>query len=179
MPFANEQHIRAKDPLLAQALDSIVRQIQNVATATASSVSGFSAAPSPISSLSVTAANGIFDVQIQDNSPVNRGVQYFLEYSTTPGFQQPILVSLGPARNFRSTWGSVTLYFRAYSQYPTSAPSAPVYFGPPNNPTAVVGGGAAGPTIQASTGSGTAPNNGQSGGAGFGYTGSRGKPSTL
>lgn len=179
MAYTNRTYVHGKDPLLGRALDSIVEQIQNVATATASSTSGFAPAPNPITSLSVTASGGIFDVQVNDNSPVNRGVNYFLEYSTTPGFQQPVVVDLGASRNYRATWGNQTLYFRAFSQYPTSPPSSFVYFGPANNPTAVVGGGsAAGPAIQPSTGSGTAPNTGTTGGAGFGYTGARGTPAT-
>lgn len=170
------EHIQRIDPLLHKSMQDLLNKVETVAQQTASSLTGFSQAPPNISSLSVTAANGIFDVQIQDNSSVNRGVNYFLEYSTTPGFQQPVVVDLGASRNYRASWGNQTLYFRALSQYPTSAPSKPVYFGPSNNPTAVVGGGSAGPMIQPSTGSGTAPGNGQVGGAGFGYTGARGKP---
>ena len=175
MSYANESHVRALDPLLHKALESIVQQVQNVATQVAATPVGSTNAPPTISALTVVASGGTFDIQVQDNSPVQRGINYFVEYSTAPDFAQPHVVDLGAARTYRATWGNQTLYFRAYSQYPTSPPSATVYFGPANAPTAVAGGGAsAGPTPQASTGSGTAPNNGQQGGAGFGYTPTRG-----
>jgi len=176
MPYTNQTYIQHLDSKLAQALDDIVRQVQSVAQQVVASPVGATAAPSPISQLTVTAADGIFDVQIQDNSPVSRGINYFVEYSTTTNFAQPHVVDLGAARTYRATWGNQTLYFRAYSQYPTSPPSTVVYFGSVASPIPVAGGGAAvGPAPQPSTGSGTAPNNGQTGGAGFGYVPNRGK----
>jgi len=175
MPYANQPYIQHLDPKLAQALDSIVNQLHIVAGQVVASPTGAVSPPPAVSALSVTASGGIFDIQIQDNSPVSRGINYFVEYSTTANFAQPHVVDLGASRTYRATWGNQTLYFRAYSQYPTSGPSATVYFGPSNAPTAVVGGGAtAGPTPQNSTGSGTAPNTGQQGGAGFGYVPKRG-----
>ena len=174
MAYVNESHVRQLDPLLAKALSDLEQRIANVATQVAASPFGETQAPPPIAALSVIASAGIFDIQIQDNAPVSRGINYFVEYSTTPNFAQPHIVDLGASRSYRATWGNQTLYFRAYSQYTTSQPGATVYFGSQNNPTAVVGGGSAGPTPQASTGSGTASNNGQQGGAGFGYQPSRG-----
>jgi hypothetical protein len=168
MQYRYRSHVQKIDPVLAQALDSIVEQIQSVATQTAATVNGFTPAPHPISQLSVLASAGVFDIQIQDNTPVQRGINYFVEFSTTPNFVQPHVVNLGASRTYRSYWGNQTLYFRAYSQYSTSQPSQPVYFGSSSAPTAVVGGGSAGPTPQPSTGSGTAPNTGLQGGAGFG-----------
>ena len=181
MPYVNQPYIQHLDPRLGQALDSIVDQLQTIAKQVVASPTGSVAAPSVISALSVTASGGIFDMQIQDNSPVSRGINYFVEYSTTPDFAQPHVVDLGASRTYRATWGNQTLYFRAYSQYATSAPSQAVYFGSATSPTAVAGGGAsAGPSPHPSTGSGTAPNTGQQGGAGFGYVPSRGnKPNVL
>ncbi len=176
MPYANQALIRMRDPTLADALDSIFGAAQSVASQTAASTSGVVSPPSAIAAVSVVAADGVFDVQIQDNSPVIRGINYFLEYSTTPNFAQPHVVDMGASRTYRATWGSQTLYFRAYSQYPTSNPSPTVYFGTQAKPVAVVGGGTApGPTPQPSTGSGTASGNGQGGGSGFGSTTQRGR----
>jgi hypothetical protein len=167
--YSNRAHVQQKDPLLAQALDSIVAQIQSIATQTVATINGVTPAPPIITALSVLASSGIFDIQIQDNAPVHRGINYFVEYSTTPNFVQPHVIDLGASRSYRATWGNQTLYFRAYSQYSTSPPSPTVYFGSEAVPTAVVGGGSAGPTPQASTGSGTAPNTGLQGGAGYGH----------
>jgi hypothetical protein len=157
------------DPNLRQALDDLASQIANVGAQVNAATQGNTLAPPQISSLSVTAAGGIFDAVIQDNNPVSRGIEYFLEYSLTPVGPWTV-VSLGPSRGpWRGTLGNQTLYWRGYSQYPTSAPSAVVYFGGAANPTAVVGGGtAAGPAPQPSAGSGTAPTNGLSGGQGYG-----------
>src|SRR6202012_5704863 len=93
-----------------------------------------------------------------------RGVFYFLESASEPAFTAPHVYFLGSSRNLRLSLGNQTLYWRGYSQYIGSTPSAPVAFGSP--PTAVTGGGLAGPAPQASSGSGTAT--AQQGGSGFG-----------
>lgn len=163
------------DPVTRRAVDSVVSQLRAGFLQANITPEGFTPAPAAISKLTVTGQDGIFDVQIQDNSAVKRGIEYFLEYSLTAAFTAPITVSLGPARNWRRNLGNQTLFWRAYSQYPTSDPSPAVYFGTAAVPTAVVGGGATtGPTVQPSTGSGTAPNTGLSGGQGYGSQPSRG-----
>ena len=165
----NLNEIRTRDPKLAEALDDIIAGVS------ANNQNQQTDAPPQISALQVTAAGGVFDIAITDNNPVYRGVNYFVEYSTTAAFFQPVVVDLGASRNYRATWGNQTFYFRAYSQYPTSPPSAPVYYGTQQNPTGVNGGGAtSGPAPLASTGSGTAPSSGKTGGAGFGVAPYRG-----
>jgi hypothetical protein len=62
--------------------------------------------------------------------------------------------------------GNQTLFWRAYSQYIGSLPSAPITFGAP--PVAVAGGGSTGPAPLPSTGSGTLLNGLPRGGNGFG-----------
>ncbi len=109
------------------------------------------------------AADGIYDVAITDNSPVHRGVFYFAESDTSQDFTAPRVHFLGSSRNLRIALGNHTLYWRAYSQYLGSIPSPPVTFGSP--PVAVTGGGLEGPTLQPSSGSGTAT--AQQGGSGF------------
>lgn len=163
--YRNRNYIIQKDPRFAEALDDVLGAVNNTAAQVVASPSGVTAAPPDISQVTVTAADGIFDAAIKDGSPINRGINYFLEYSTDIGFTTPTVVDLGASRNWRRFLGDLTLYWRAYSAYPTSASSRPVYFG---NPTAVVGGGAAGPTPNPSSGSGTGSDDGQDGGAGFG-----------
>ena len=157
--------IKSESPYTYEALTQIVNGVNSVGRATGVDPSGPIAPPVPIGSLSVIAADGIFDVAITDNSTVNRGIFYFAESDTTPAFSQPYVHFLGSSRNLRLSLGNQTLYWRAYSQYLGSETSAPVTFGTPA--TAVAGGGtAAGPSLQPSSGSGTA--SGSEGGSGFG-----------
>jgi hypothetical protein len=156
--------IKGRDPYLYEALTQVVGAVNSLGRATGVDPSGSISPPAPIGGVSVTAANGIFDVAITDNSAVNRGIFYFAESDTSPNFTAPRVHFLGSSRNLSVAIGNQTLYWRGYSQYMGSAPSAPVAFGSP--PTAVVGGGAAGPTLQPSSGSGSAT--AQQGGSGFG-----------
>ena len=160
------KHVEASDPRLADSLRRIVDAVNALGVGTGVDPAGATESLTPISSLNVIAANGIFDIALTDNSPITRGISYFVESDVTPGFNQPHVYSLGPSRNLRVALGNLTLYWRAYSQYLGSAPSAPVAFGAP--PSAVIGGGSAGPALQPSSGSGTAAGTGQQGGSGFG-----------
>ena len=157
--------IKSDSPYVYEALTQLVNGVNSLGRATGVDPSGTIAAPSPIGSLNVTAADGIFDLAITDNSALNRGIFYFAESDTTPAFHQPYVHFLGSSRNLRVALGNQTLYWRAYSQYLGSETSQPIAFGTP--PTAVTGGGAAsGPPLQPSNGSGTA--SGSQGGSGFG-----------
>ncbi|MFZ0821267.1 MAG: hypothetical protein WAM91_14460 [Candidatus Acidiferrales bacterium] len=161
------KHLESADPRLYDALNRIVTAVNNLGRGTGVDPAGTTAPPAPVAALSVAAAGGIFDVAITDNSPLVRGISYFVESDSTPAFTQPHVYSLGPSRNARFSLGNLTLYWRAYSQYLGSAPSAPIAFG--NPPQSVAGGGATpGPAQQPSAGSGTASSNGQQGGSGFG-----------
>lgn len=157
------------DNRLGEAFEDLIRGVNNITDQIVSNPSGPQSPPPTINGLSVLAADGIFDVAITDNNAIQRGIIYFIEYSTTPQFSQPSGFCLGPWRTWRGQLGKGTLYWRAYSQYPSSDPSTPVYFGNINIPTPVAGGGTlAGPSYQASTGSGTATGNGSQGGSGYG-----------
>jgi hypothetical protein len=157
--------IKSESPYVYEALTQLVNGVNAVGRATGVDPSGSIAAPSPIGSLNVTAADGIFDLAITDNSTLHRGIFYFAESDATPAFHQPYVHFLGSSRNLRVMLGNRTLYWRAYSQYLGSETSQPVAFGSP--PAAVTGGGTlAGPALQPSSGSGTA--SGSEGGSGFG-----------
>lgn len=156
---------------LYETIKALEDAVNTVATYSAISVVGPQVAPPAPVALNVTAANGIFDVQIQDNHPQTAGItpEYFVEYSETANFTAPIVKHLGPSRNWRSTLGNKTLFWRVYSQYGRSSPTSPhKYFGSTSTPTPVVGGGSAGPAIQTSAGSGTNPTSGLGGGVGYG-----------
>lgn len=127
----------------------------------------------------VTKTAGLFDVAIQDNTPVSRGINYFAEWSLTANFSKPVVIDMGASRNLSIFLGGQTVYWRAYSSYPTSAPSAPVYFGTAASPTAVVGTVVGSATPLASTGSGTSPSSGTQGNSGFGQNPARGRFDVL
>jgi hypothetical protein len=159
----------------SQVADEFVK-IQNalnlVAKQTNANPLGDVPAPPQISAVNVQVAQGVHDVQIQDNSPVQRGVHYFLEYSNSPNFSGPSTktLSLGPSKNTRIFLGNGTVYWRGYSSYPTSSPSAPVYSGTETQPTPATGGGAiSGPVGLPGAGSGTEPSTFSKPGAGFGF----------
>ena len=156
--------IKSSDPYLYESLRQIVAAVNALGRATGVDPAGSIESPAPIGSLTVAAADGIFDLTITDNSPVHRGIFYFAESDTSSSFIAPRVHFLGCSRNARLALGNLTLYWRAYSQYLGSLPSPPVTFGAP--PAAVVGGGSSGPALAPSSGSGTA--GGQQGGSGFG-----------
>ena len=147
-------HVETSDPRLADSLRRIVDAVNTLGVGTGVDPAGATESPTPIASLNVIAANGIFDIVLTDNSPITRGISYFVESDVTPGFNQPHVYSLGASRNLRVALGNLTLYWRAYSQYLGSAPSAPAAFGAP--PSVVVGGDSAGPALQPSSGTRTA-----------------------
>lgn len=172
----NFSDIKQGDPKLGELLEDILVRLGNVAEQVNANPEGLGPVPSQISALNVTSAGGIFDFQIQDNSPATRGVFYHIEASLTKNFSSPVLVYTGASRNHRTNLGNQTYYFRAFSQYLTGQPSPPVYFGGTTNPTAVIGGGAVtGPVPQPSAGSGTGRTNGLDGGVGFGHNPTRGQ----
>ena len=123
--------IKGRDPYLYESLTSLVRAVNQVGVATGVDPSGSITAPAQIGSVSVVAADGIFDLAITDNSAVRRGIFYFAESDTTPAFAAPHVYFMGSSRNLRISLGNQTLYWRAYSQYFGSAPSDAVTFGSP------------------------------------------------
>ena len=177
LKIPNIAPIKNRDPYLYEALTRIVQAVNQLGKSTGADPAGSIAPPPNIGSVTVTAQDGVFEIAIVDDSAKTRPINYFAEYDTTPNFDAPKVVPLGPTRNARIFLGNPTLYWRAYSQYVGSNPSKPVTFGTP--PTGIAGGGAlAGPLPQASQGSGTA--SGQQGGSGFGIISDRGGvPRTL
>jgi hypothetical protein len=158
--------LKDRDPYLYETLVKIVAAVNATGQRAGVDPSTPPPAPPPIASVAVQAANGWYDIAINDPSNARPGLFYFAESDTTPAFRAPRVYFLGASRNIYVQLGNQTLYWRAYSQYIGSMPSAPVAYGTP--PIAVVGGGASGPTPQPSTGSGVLPNGLLRGGNGFG-----------
>lgn len=140
---------------LVQALKDLRQLVQNVGQQTNATPASQETPPPPqIHALTVTASGGVAHIQITDNNPIYRGIGYHVQISTNPGFSAPITEHMGPSRDKRIPVGTQPLYYRAFSDYPTSAPSAPVYHGG-SQPMAVAAIGSAQPAIPAGQGSGT------------------------
>src|SRR5256714_11840771 len=164
--------LKDRDPYLYETLTKIVSALNATSQRSGVDPSTPSPAPSPIASISVQASNGWFDISITDPSAARPGLFYFAESDVTPAFGAPRVYFLGASRNLYVQLGNQTLYWRGFSQYIGSLPSAPVAFGAP--PVAVIGGGASGPTPQPSRGSGALPHGQVRGGHGLGaHAGSR------
>ena len=150
---------------LYEAFDSVQRQSTTIERQVNGNAEGQPQSPPAINSVKVTGQNGHFNVAIEDAGQVNRGIRYYVEHDTDPSFSNPHVVHLGDSRNANLFLGNQQLYFRAYSAYGSSAPSAAAYHGSPTTPLAVRGGGSiGGPAKLASQGSGTgAPGVGLSG----------------
>lgn len=157
----NLEYLRQKDPKLHETIVALMNSIPSVNVP----------APAPLTNINVSAQDGIFHVTVADSGQVPKGTGYFLEYDNNPNFPQPTVIDLGASRQYRGFLGNQTLHWRGYSQLPpgyNSPPSAPIVYGG-KVPRSVSGGGAAtGPILLPSTGSGTAPTNGQQGGVGHG-----------
>ena len=158
--------LKDRDPYLYETLTRIVSAVNATSQRAGVDPNTPAPAPQPVASISVQASNGWFDISITDPSDARPGLFYFAESDTTPAFAAPRVYFLGASRNLYVQLGNQTLYWRAFSQYIGSLPSAPVTFGAP--PAAVTGGGATGPSPQPSQGSGALPNQIVRGGNGFG-----------
>ena len=140
---------------LVQALKDLRTLIQNVGQQTNATPHAQQTPPPPqVNALKVTAGAGIAHIQITDENAIYRGISYHVQYSTDPGFSAPVTAHLGPSRDLRIPVGTQPLYYRAFSDYPTSAPSPPVYHGGAV-PSAVAALGESQPPIPAGQGSGT------------------------
>lgn len=96
------------------------------------------AAPDAAGGITVSASNGVIDVQIIDKNP-QQGEQYFLNYDTSPSFANAHDVPLSAVRNYRtSTLAGQTTYWRWYKSTQLGGISGFVVFGDP--PTAVTPG---------------------------------------
>jgi hypothetical protein len=163
-------YLRGKDPLLAETVQQLADAINHTQV-------GTSVVPPPnnISGIFITQQNGNFDITITDNNPVVRGIEYIVEWATNSNFIGARTIFLGSSRTHNIALGNLggaSTYWRAYSQYPNSAPSTPIYYS--GNP--IVSGGTASAAPQPSTGSGTGSGLGQQPGQGYGVHPIRGIP---
>jgi hypothetical protein len=170
-----------KDVRHGMLLQRIIKAVNATAKAAGVAPVGQVSAPTAPDGVSAVAAGEMLHVSVTHNAPVDRGIHYFTEVSTTPAFNQPIVLHHGTSRTpppfplpTKDNSGAThNFYVRSYSQLPGGPPSAPVVFGGSSNPTPITMGGSTQLSLLPSTGSGTAPANGQSAGQGFGKQSTR------
>lgn len=171
-----EQRILLENPTLG----AVLRQFRNAINQTAQNAGvspvGQADAPPQIGALTVKASGETVHATINEPNQINNQIEYFLEYANEPNFLAPHVAHLKSARGHFLTLPAKNdagdaqpWYFRAYSQYPGSKPSAPVYFGG-KTPQKVTLSGTTQLTPLTSTGSGTATSTGGQGGWGRGKT---------
>jgi hypothetical protein len=169
--------VYAKDPHLAQVLDTIISGVNTLARNTGTSPTGDVAPPKPPDSVSVKVAGEMMHVSIDHGGQVERGIHYFTEVHTSPAFDQPVVQHNGASRTslphslptyLDDGITKAKYYVRVVAQNPGGPPSPPYIVGGASNPTAFQMSGSTAMTLLPSHGSGTAPNTGQSAGQGLG-----------
>lgn len=142
---------------IVEAFQDVQKQLSNTSTQTNANLTApQNAAPPQINALTVTASGGVAHAQITDsNESLYRGVNYHLQYAVAgTGFAAPVTFHMGPSRDARIPVGTQTLEYRAFSDYPTSPASPPVYHGG-SQPVAIAAIGSDQPPIPSGMGSGT------------------------
>ena len=140
---------------LVQALKDLRKLAQNIGQQVNAFPNGQATPPPPqVHAVSVVASGGVAHVQITDNNDVYRGINYHVDVSTDASFSAPVTFPMGPSRDIRLLVGTQALHYRVFSDYPTSAPSEPVYHGGAQ-PIPVAAIGSAQPPIPPGQGSGT------------------------
>lgn len=153
--LADEKH-GAFGARLVETIQDLMQQNANLAQQVNANPVGQPPAPPAVSGLKVTGQNGHFNVAVKDDGPVFRDVHFWLEHADNPAFQNAHVVHMGQSRNTNLFLGNVKRYFRAYSSYASSPPSAPTYHGSEVAPLPVEGGGPiGGPAFTESQSSGT------------------------
>lgn len=174
----NLDYIRAQDPRLYEAFADLIQQHENLAQQVNGNSTGQPLPPPSIDGVTVTGQNGQFHIQIQHRSPIYRGIQYYAEFADNSGFSNPHTIHMGDSRENTQFLGNGTYYWRAYSAYASSPPSAPAYHGGAARPQPVSGGGSVGgPALLPPQGSGTGiAGEGLSGPGPVAFRSSTGKP---
>jgi hypothetical protein len=144
--------MRGTMPQVYESLKDIVNAVNQLSQTAGIAPKGATATPQNLSALNVTAADGIFDAQINDPSPA-RGENYFLEWDENQSFSNAKTIPLNVGRSWRGQLGARTLYFRTYKQLPGSNVSPHVYNSGGVNGAQSNNG--LGPAPQKTTGSGT------------------------
>lgn len=180
-PFTTELRSAARQipafNRLVLALTRLQDGINQVGTATGTDPNSHTAQPAPPTAINVSSGSDHVHVTLQDTAQHSRAENYFVEWSANdPSFMNPNVEHLGASRGrvlaLPAKDGSnnvISYYFRGYKHsLGAEQASTHVVYGSPTTPTAVTLTGSSKLALLTSTGSGTAPTNGQKGGQGFG-----------
>lgn len=171
-----QAEVNSKDPRHAQIHDILADGINRLALNSGISPTGDVPAPKAPDAVNVSVGGEYMHVSISHSGPLQRNIRYFTEVSTSPQFNQPLVIDHGSSRTSHpfplptktSLGATQSYYVRSYAQYPGGPPSSPTVAGGLGNPTAFTMSGTTEMDLLPSTGSGTAPNNGQAAGQGLG-----------
>ena len=176
----NQAEVSSKDPRHAQVHQDIIDAVNRLATAIGASPTGEIPAPKAPDAVDVKVSGELVHVSISHSGPIQRGINYFTEVSANdPAFGAPIVIHHGTSRTpppftlptyLDGGATKVKYSIRSFAQHPGGAPSGKTLAAAP-----VEMGGTTQMTLLPSRGSGTAPNNGQSAGQGFGFNQRRDK----
>lgn len=164
-------------PRLGPMFQNIQDSINQAAQAAGVDPTDHLSQPNPPAALNVKVAGELAHVTIQDQSARSRSLHYFVEYANNTAFSGAHVEHLGVSRGrilnlpTKNDDGTQThnWYFRTYSMEPGSKKASnKIYYGVSGAPTAVQMQGTTQLTLLPSTGSGTAPTDGQKPGQGFG-----------
>ena len=154
---------------------TMIPAVNNIGKQLAVSPVGAQAPPNPPQGIQVKVSGEYLHVAIQDQSQLQKGVQYFVHIANNPQFSQPIVHDYGASRTVSphvlptndDNGNPHQWYVKAFSQYHGSQPSEPVIYGG-KQPIPITMAGTTNMTLLPSTGSGTGSGDGQAGPVGLG-----------
>lgn len=181
-----------QNPFLGTILNRIINAVNLTAKNASVSSTGKVPPPNPVDAVNVSGAlsnnaitvNGeLLHLTLTHNQAVDKGIRYFTEVDTNPGFTQPHVFDHGTSRSLfihlpakTAAGAKQTYYVRSYAQYHGSDPTKPTVLGGLSGPTPITMTGSSQVDLLPATGSGTASPGGQQGGKGLGTVVSRPAP---
>lgn len=182
-------YINLRDTYAGSLFSKVIQAVNTLAKNAGVAAVGKVAPPPPIAGISVSGTtrgstvscpSEIMHWTINHPGAISKGIKYFSEVDTNPGFTNPHVVDHGTSRTgfltlptFSSAENKTNnvptnYYLRSYAQMPGSDPSEHHVLGGLGSPLSINMGGTSVTSLLPSTGSGTASSSGQQGGHGLG-----------
>ena len=151
LKIRNLDYLRTTDPSTAgkeyggrlyEAMQDLNSAVSNHLQQTNGNATGEPQPPPSQLGIQVSARDGWMHVALNDQGPLYRGVQYWVQHADNPNYANAIHTQASGTelRNHTEFIGNQTRYVQAYKSYPWSGPSEPVNHGGVI-PIAVQGGG--------------------------------------